>query len=397
MASAKFCIFCGKPPTDKNKEHVVPRWLIALTGDPKRQVNLGLMFQPDNPGEPLKHRTYAFDQFTFPACEACNSEHAALENAAKVVVEKLLSRKAVVPQEISALFDWFDKVRVGLWLGFHQLTKNQLDIEPNFHISRRIGQFDRMLIVERYAPAEQRLNFSGPDTPAFGFTPSAFSLLINDLTFTNISFQFLFARRLGFPYPSSAKLAPDGVGMIYDMQPGRGRVMLPLLQRTVRGRGIVLYQPMFRQGLSDGQLSYYDDPYVRAHSLDYEHGIGSVYMQQGTKTLRELAPNEEVHVDPPAVGSLWTTMLKMAPDVLDWQDWLLEGQYSLEDLSPDHRRLVQERQRVAKRMNAALRTVHLSTFQRAALSALKGHRQAGAHPGAPEKPPRPRPPDRSAR
>jgi hypothetical protein len=375
MAAAKFCIFCGNSPTDKNKEHVIPRWLISLTGDPKRKVNLGLILQPDNPNEPLKHRTYAFDQFTFPACESCNAAYSALENLAKDVVQKLLGRCAVVPQELSTLMDWFDKVRVGLWLGFQQLSKNSLDIDPNFHISRRIGQFDRMLIVERYAPGEKRLNFAGADTPAFGFTPSAFSLLINDLNFTNISFSFLFARRIGFPYPSSAKLAPDGVGMNFAMQPGRRRVMQPLIQRPIRECGTVLYQPMFRQGLFQERLSYYDDSYVRAHSLDYENGTGSVFLEESRGQVRELAANEQVHVDPVPTGTLWSMLHRCTPNVLDWQDWLLESQYSLEDLDPDHRRLVQLRQRVGKRVNAALRETHLRAFQSAVRSAIDRHLQ----------------------
>ena len=26
---AKYCVFCGNKPQDKNKEHIIPRWLIA--------------------------------------------------------------------------------------------------------------------------------------------------------------------------------------------------------------------------------------------------------------------------------------------------------------------------------------------------------------------------------
>jgi len=39
--ATKYCVFCGKPPSDKNKEHVLPHWLIKMTGDPNRVVNLG--------------------------------------------------------------------------------------------------------------------------------------------------------------------------------------------------------------------------------------------------------------------------------------------------------------------------------------------------------------------
>jgi hypothetical protein len=39
--AAKICIFCGNPPQGKNKEHVIPQWLIRLTGKPSRMVYLG--------------------------------------------------------------------------------------------------------------------------------------------------------------------------------------------------------------------------------------------------------------------------------------------------------------------------------------------------------------------
>jgi hypothetical protein len=52
----KRCIFCGNPPSAKNKEHVVPKWLIELTGDPKREWYLGLYF-----GEPRLEEACSVD------------------------------------------------------------------------------------------------------------------------------------------------------------------------------------------------------------------------------------------------------------------------------------------------------------------------------------------------
>jgi hypothetical protein len=40
MNMDKFCVFCGKKPQSKNREHIIPQWLIALTGDPNRDVYL---------------------------------------------------------------------------------------------------------------------------------------------------------------------------------------------------------------------------------------------------------------------------------------------------------------------------------------------------------------------
>ena len=62
---AKYCVFCGAVPEKKNKEHVVPKWLIKLTGNPKREAYFG--FEKNIETE-VKTRTFAFDQFSFPAC-----------------------------------------------------------------------------------------------------------------------------------------------------------------------------------------------------------------------------------------------------------------------------------------------------------------------------------------
>src|ERR1700741_3952314 len=38
----KFCIFCGGKPVENAREHVLPQWLIAVTGDPQRQGMFGI-------------------------------------------------------------------------------------------------------------------------------------------------------------------------------------------------------------------------------------------------------------------------------------------------------------------------------------------------------------------
>ena len=62
MTSSKFCVFCGCHPQGKTKEHIIPKWLIELTGDPGRKAYFG--FSKNFDADP-KHRKYAFDQFTF--------------------------------------------------------------------------------------------------------------------------------------------------------------------------------------------------------------------------------------------------------------------------------------------------------------------------------------------
>ena len=79
-APNKFCIFCGEKPESKNKEHVIPKWLIELTGDPKREAFFGI----DAVSEKKGPRVFSFDSFTFPACEQCNTDFAALESLTRL-------------------------------------------------------------------------------------------------------------------------------------------------------------------------------------------------------------------------------------------------------------------------------------------------------------------------
>src|SRR5215831_17553277 len=98
----KFCVFCGNHPKDKNKEHVLPQWLLRLTGDPNRVGNFGIDFTK----EPFSVRRFAFDSLTFPACSECNTGFAALEAGAEQVVLKLLDCQVVTTSDLILLLDW---------------------------------------------------------------------------------------------------------------------------------------------------------------------------------------------------------------------------------------------------------------------------------------------------
>ena len=77
-----FCIFCGAPPSEKTREHIVPQWLLRMTGDPNRPANFGRdWMSPD-----FKQRIYSWNAFTFPACDKCNAEWSELEGKVKIIV-----------------------------------------------------------------------------------------------------------------------------------------------------------------------------------------------------------------------------------------------------------------------------------------------------------------------
>jgi hypothetical protein len=95
--SAKFCLFCGERPEGKSKEHVLPRWLIELTGEPTRIANFGLDLSQDV--EAAARRQYAFSQFQFPACAVCNGSFSTLEDKAKKIISKILASERLVAQD----------------------------------------------------------------------------------------------------------------------------------------------------------------------------------------------------------------------------------------------------------------------------------------------------------
>ena len=61
----KFCVFCGKKPENKNKEHIIPQWLIKLTGDPNRKINLGVDFTAFRKNGEFKLREFLLHHSNF--------------------------------------------------------------------------------------------------------------------------------------------------------------------------------------------------------------------------------------------------------------------------------------------------------------------------------------------
>jgi hypothetical protein len=228
----KICIFCGRNPQAKNREHVLPRWLIKATGDPKRQVQFG--YQRRYGDAP---RVFSYDSFAFPSCKVCNDTFSQMEHDVRPLVLSLLARETLSALDFHHLLNWFDKVRIGLWLAFYYLDRNLGNIEPKFHISSRIATADRMLFIIRMDDNKEELSFRGCDTPSFYYTPSCFSIIINNVALINISSPFFLARRLGFPYPKRARLLPSGL-TDFEIHSGRERIMWPTISRTFRFEGV---------------------------------------------------------------------------------------------------------------------------------------------------------------
>lgn len=280
----KFCVFCGKKPSQKTKEHIIPKWLIQYTGNLGRNINLGFDF------EKKELRSYSFGRLTLPACHECNNKFSELEAKVKGILENIVGHDLLCYDDITILLDWFDKVRIGLWLYYHVINDNKMNISPNFHIEDRIGKWDRMLIISKLYEKQNGINFIGADTMAFQLSPSCFSLRVNNYVFFNASKEFLFSRRMGFPFPTSTEYySDDSDHILMDINPGLERCILPLIKGHTFINGIEIYQPMYKTLLNSAK-KYYDTDYVKSNSLDWNKGVGLPFIKHPyTKSIKMYA------------------------------------------------------------------------------------------------------------
>lgn len=273
----KFCVFCGEKPESKTKEHVIPRWLIEHTGAPERLANFGFDF------ETKKFRQFAYDSFVFPACSDCNEHFSKLEGDTQKIVIKLLNEKSIESEEWSLLLAWFDKVRIGLWLGFLYLNNNQDAISPKFHINSRLNQADRMLLIYKLDSDGEGVGFSGVGYPPFDFVPSCIGLRINQYYFVNVSMQFLFSRRLGLPYPNELMIENDDGTVICPVADGRRYQMRPLLRTNYNRNCTQIFQPIVSVcGLEDDDEQY-NSEYVLEYVNIRDSKIGKVLIQNNDR------------------------------------------------------------------------------------------------------------------
>jgi hypothetical protein len=332
----KFCVFCGNKPQNKNNEHVLPRWLIESTGDPKREVGLG--HDKKKKGFPI--RSFSFDQFKFPSCSACNEEFSDLETHAKSIIEKIMLLDNLTAEELSVLLDWFDKLRIGIWLGYFYLDKNWAGISPNYYINQRMSEADRLLCIYRAQSDRKCLSFFGCETISFYHAPCCFALRINNFYFFNMSYSLLFSRRMGLPYASEVFWVPDKQDPENHLTVARGtggreRVMTPLLKKQFHIQGTELYQPMFPSLMQQENAStFYDTDYVHKMSMNWEKGVGNIFKQDGSmlseyphKPVRDWLPSE--------IHDINTLTKSVIIQTLEWQIYINDNGPSVDRLPKD--------------------------------------------------------------
>ena len=277
----KFCIFCGGKPKNKTNEHVLPKWLIAMTGDPKRVVNFGV--------DPKTGKAPRFDwsSFVFPSCSACNERYSALEGETKEIVKKLVIREAVKANDYVTLLDWLDKVRIGLWLGYSYLHKNPTGISPTFHIDTRIAAKDRMLAVYTLATDKDGLNAHGAETLCFQTQPSCFSLKVNSIYILNMSWDFMCSARCGFPFPRTSfinlDLDKDATYECRDFQLSH-KVKHPILRTNIIKPSIHLYEPIIQEPVTISD--YPEDEWLKSNLIPGTKKKGIIYRQWDDRVER---------------------------------------------------------------------------------------------------------------
>jgi hypothetical protein len=280
----RYCVFCGQPAANKNREHILPKWLLELTGDPSRVVTMA--FDPGS-GEPIK---FAWSALVMPACEVCNAEYSALEGAVKPILLALLERQSVTSRQYFLLLDWLDKVRVCLWLNQLILQKTMETINPHLHVGNRIGTKDRLLYLYTLDGQVRGLNAFGIESLIFQHQPSCFALRVNDIILFNASSDYAFSDRCGFWCPGRIERYVEGKlaghvafrGFAMSRKIAHPIVDYPLLKAAIR-----IIQPIVQRGEDGGFLGplRQNESYHLGHMSDPSRGAGILFRQFNDKVL----------------------------------------------------------------------------------------------------------------
>jgi len=306
LGQGKFCIFCGEKPQLKNKEHIIPQWLIKKTGDLNREFNFGINFSNISKGLELEKFKFSFNKFHFPSCKVCNDYYGTfLEEPAKYTMDKIFNHESISFSEITSLLTWFDKIRTGLWLAFLYLNKKDLcDFYPHFFISSSIGLNDRMLAVYRLSGHPKGITILGTSTISFMYYPFCFGIVINDLLFIQASYPGLLSKNMGFPYPGQAEFVfsnnPDGtlhtpwgtMDAVQELRMGIEKVKLPLLRTKLTNSGIEFYQTVINKKLCIEEE--YSTEYVKSNSICLNDNLYSKIWANSKKTSNFL--DEDINV-----------------------------------------------------------------------------------------------------
>ena len=266
----KTCVFCGKIPKKKNKEHVLPYWLLSLTGDPNRVVKFGFNYSQG------KEINFNWNNFTIASCSDCNDKYANFENKVKSIMVKLINKTEIDSNEALELLDWLDKVRIGLWLNYYYLEKNKAQIDPRLTVENRMGKKDRFMQIHFLESdrEQQGLNAFGVETFLFQINPACFGLRINNILLINGSNDFIISENCGFPFPKKINSHKNGMLELQEWEYNRN------VSKRINGsnlhKGVLtLLQPI--QAQVDYKTNFFSDSYLVENCIDNEKRIGTLF------------------------------------------------------------------------------------------------------------------------
>jgi hypothetical protein len=337
-------------PEAESKEHIVPRWLIELTGEPKRTG----VFGPFWDGKVLKMHSYSFDRFAFPACEKCNQESSELEGSASTVVSSIVDEKPLSSADLQVLLTWLDKVRIGVWLALLYMQKGLYPISPNYFIDSRLDKSDRMVLLYKSDYAGLRLQFDITGVPAFQYHPSCFYLVVNDYYFFNVATDFLLSKRMGLPYPSQISYT-NTPAMKMKMHEGKERIAYPPVTLRYARKCAQIFQPMFKIETKSQFNEYYETDFVKSITLDHSKGAGKVFYYDGVRLSQFPVDKSDCWL-PPKTWNDNELRLTVGKQTLEFQLHLLkygptDRKIDYRHISPEKRRLVREQVQLATKVN----------------------------------------------
>lgn len=316
MAGGPNCAFCGRKPRDKNREHVVPKWLLRLTDSLRDGFDVEIRRDPNR----SESRRIGFASFILPACKDCNDEYARLEAASKPVMEAALRGDALSPHQISTLLDWFDKVRIGVWLWELITIGNPLGIEPKFNIGTRIRAKDRVLKIGRFRYAQPAISIACTGSLAFHYSPSSFGMMVNDVYFASISFDNLLGPWLGTAYVAAAEVDPDDLRrMRAGVAAGSGVIANPPWQDRWLLGGVCYMQPLFRFADDQMRVSVVGSPHSEEQAVDPASGIGPIFVSRNREIPRRLRLDETHDWDDGTASDFRRTQILSTAEITRFQ------------------------------------------------------------------------------
>ena len=324
------CVFCGQPPDKKNKEHIFPQWLLKMTDFHGKNASVGTSWETG------KELVFNANSYTFPACTKCNERFGKIEASVKPIVESLLSDQDVTCEELELLLDWFDKVRICAWLGVKYMNQSTFIMTPKYYVNSRVGLKDRALWVTNTYRPEKTLNWSGVNSPAFMFSPTAFTLRVNNLVLVNCSSDLVLSKKLGFPYVQFERPNPNSHKTDMMLAPARNNHRPTLFSTKLYLPSVCIAQPIYKE-TRKLRPAYYESEYIKKHSYDHDVGIGKIFVIRGG-TIASLEKGESVNFAMPEARSIYGPVEVVRP-ILELQiEMINERKKDLSLLSEEQRR-----------------------------------------------------------